>query len=107
MEVDAVVTANLPIRDFWIEVPQAPPGRPRLFGVGNGSQGSPPVVIISEDEAAPSDEDEISDLDDLQLQEIVGEYTWPDGKTYLYARLRNEDIRKVCLAVFSERNNED
>jgi hypothetical protein len=55
----------------------------------------------SSDEGISSDEEDPSDLDTLQLQEIVGQHTWPGGKTYLYARLRSEVIRKVSVPSLS------
>lgn len=42
-----------------------------------------------------SDNDDV-DYDKLQLQDIVGEIKWPNGKKYYYARLRTEEIQKVC-----------
>lgn len=101
MDIDAVLPLVSPERKFWIEVPRPPQSRLASLSASVRPPRSPSIVVVSDD-GSSTDEDEASDLDTLELQEIVGEHTWPNGKTYLYARLRDEVIRKVGLGLFSE-----
>ena len=86
---------------FWIEVPEPPPvgSRANIYRTidiePDGLEGSSSGEDVSSNEAGSSN------LDTLELQEIVGQHTWPSGKTYLYARLRSEVIRKASVPSLS------
>jgi hypothetical protein len=87
---------------FWIEVAKPPPmdARANVYRTIDDVEFDE-LERSSSDEGISSDEEDPSDLDTLQLQEIVGQHTWPGGKTYLYARLRSEVIRKVSVPSLS------
>ena len=76
---------------FWIEVPAPLPDRDEYILLEG------PMYISSGTESSDEQADDAEGEEEtLQLQEILGEYTWDDGETYLYARLRSEVVRKVC-----------
>lgn len=92
-----------PTRDerplFWIELPPPPLDRENYIKIDESTwtrQRSGTQSPASEDDEEDEDED---DGEEPQLQEIVGEFTFENGKTYLYARLRSEICRKVSLCI--------
>lgn len=106
-----------PARNFWVELPSLEPGsrsNPNLHYI-SGSQLKDDSSSVASDtdessQAKSKDQDGDDgaiDLDDLQLQEIVGEYEWPGGAKYYYARLRSEEIRKArfySIFTFSKKS---
>lgn len=104
MDVDLIPPLS-PGRTFWVEVPLRPP--PISRRIVNEPFERVEITQISDSEYQSDSEsdagDDPSDFESLEMQEIVGEHTWPDGKTYLYARLRDQSIRKVssyCLLAY-------
>lgn len=79
---------------FWVEVPPPPPRRTLT-----DTSERVDITLISDSErhsdSSSDPEGDPNDPESLDLQEIVGEHTWPDGKTYLYARFRDQSVRKV------------
>lgn len=104
MDVDAEQRPSAPPPAFWVEVPKPPPlgSRTNVYRTIDNT-GPRELVGDSSEEDVSSDEEDPSDLESLELQEIVGEHTWPNGKTYFYARLRSEVIRKASVSSLSRR----
>ena len=104
MDVHAEPRPSPPRPAFWVEVPKPPPlgSRTNVYRTIDYT-GPRELVGDSSEEDVSSDEEDPSDLDSLELQEIVGEHTWPNGKAYFYARLRSEVIRKASVSSLSRR----
>ncbi|KAF8323155.1 hypothetical protein DL93DRAFT_632947 [Clavulina sp. PMI_390] len=83
-----------PTRRFWVELPQ--PASWRNGHVNKNQKASPAetLITISDESEDEVEDDPVGDLDKLELQEIVAEFTWPNGRKYYYARTRDEVVRK-------------
>lgn len=105
MAVDAEPRSSSMQPAFWVEVTKPPPlnARTNVYRTIDNVEPDELKGSSSSDEDISSDEEDPSDLDTLELQEIVGQHTWPGGKTYLYARLRSEVIRKASIPSLSRR----